>query len=108
MSTFCGSVLRLSTLLPGARGQPFFIVALSGDLLSQIMRKSNLMANANNKCADQPAHTRSLISAFVIRYIDTIILILTKSEISGLQLVSVAEQAGLSLIWSQTRRQGFS
>ena len=52
---------------------------------------------ANNKGADQPVHPRSLINAFVVRCLDSIIPILAKSRISRLQLVSVAEQAGLSL-----------
>ena len=34
--------------------------------------KSCLMPYANNKGADQPAHPRSLISAFVVRYVDSI------------------------------------
>ena len=55
------------------------------------------MQYANNKGADQPAHPRSLISAFIVRWLDSTIPILAKSEISRLQLASVAEQAGLSL-----------
>ena len=39
---------------------------------------------ANNKGADQPAHPRSLISAFVVRYLDSIICILATSKISRL------------------------
>ena len=62
---------------------------------------------ANNKGAEQPAHPRSLISTFVIRYSDSMIPILAKSEISRLELVAVAEQAGLSLTWSQTAKTGF-
>ena len=31
------------------------------------------MSYANNKGADQPAHPRSLISAFVVRWLDSII-----------------------------------
>ena len=42
------------------------------------------MTYANNKGADQPAHQRSLISAFVVRYLDSIICVLAKSEISRL------------------------
>ena len=34
--------------------------------------KMCLMLNANNKGADQPAHPRSLISAFVVRSLDSI------------------------------------
>ena len=41
---------------------------------------------ANNKGADQPAHPRSLISAFVVRCLDSIIHILAKSKISTLKL----------------------
>ena len=37
---------------------------------------------ANNKGADQPAHTRRLISAFVIRLLEGIISKLASSEIS--------------------------
>ena len=62
---------------------------------------------ANNKGADQPAHLRSLISAFVVRCFDSIIPILAKSKISRPKLVSVAEQAGLNLTWSQPRKQVF-
>ena len=38
------------------------------------------MPYANNKGADQSVHSRSLISAFVIRYLDSIIAILAKSK----------------------------
>ena len=62
--------------------------------------------NANNKGANQPAHPRSLISVFVVRCLDSIIPVVSTSEISSLHLASVAAQAGLSLTWSQTRRQG--
>ena len=46
------------------------------------MRKP-VLPYANNKGADQPAHPRSLISAFVVRCLDSISLI-SKSEISSL------------------------
>ena len=42
------------------------------------------MAYANNKGADQPAHPRSLISTFVVRFLDSIIPLLAISEISRL------------------------
>ena len=58
------------------------------------------MPYANNKGADQPAHPRSLISTFVVRCLDSIIPLLAIAEISRLELVSVAEQASLSLTWS--------
>ena len=65
------------------------------------------MPYANSRGADQPAHPRSLISAFVVRCLDSIIPLLAIAEISRLQLVSVAEQAGLSLTWSQPPKTGF-
>ena len=39
------------------------------------------MPYANNKGADQPAYPRSLISAFVVRCLDSIIRIFAKSKI---------------------------
>ena len=66
------------------------------------------MAYANNKGADQPVHLHSLISAFVVCCQDSIIPILAKSKTLGLKLAFVAEQVGLSLIWSQTPEDRFS
>ena len=60
------------------------------------------MPYANKKGADQPAHSRSLISAFVVRCLDSIIPLVSISEISSLYLASVAEKSGLSLPLSQT------
>ena len=65
------------------------------------------MPYANNKGTDQPAHPRSLISAFVVRCLDSIKPLLAIAEISSLYLTSVAEQASLSLTWSQTPKTGF-
>ena len=70
------------------------------------MRKP-VMPYATNKGADQPAHLRSLISAFVVRCLDRIILLLSISEISSLCIASVAEQAGLSFTWSKPPKTGF-
>ena len=52
-------------------------------------------------------HPRSLISAFVVRCLDSIISLVYISHISRLQLASVAEQAGLCLTWSETPKTGF-
>ena len=41
-----------------------------------------LMPYAKNKGADQPAHPRSLISAFVVRSLASIIFLVSRSEIS--------------------------
>ena len=42
------------------------------------------MAYGNNKGADQPVHPQSLISAFIFRCLDRIILKIAKSKISRL------------------------
>ena len=49
----------------------------------------------NNKGADQPAHPRSLISAFVFRLFESII-----------SRLSVAKETGLSLSLSKTPKTG--
>ena len=61
----------------------------------------------SNKGADQPAHLRSLISAFVIRSLESFISKFAKREISTFDPVSVAEQAGLGMILSETQKTGF-
>ena len=65
------------------------------------------MQYANNKGADQPAHPRSLISAIVVRCLDSIIPLVSISETSSLYLASMAVQASPSLTWSQTPKTGF-
>ena len=62
---------------------------------------------ANNEGADQTAHPRSLISAYVIRILERNIAKLATHELSIFQLVSVAEQTGLSLVLSETPKTGF-
>ena len=66
-----------------------------------------LMPYANNKGADQPAHPRILISAFIFRCQDRIIPLVCISEISRFWLVSVAEQVSLCLAWSETPEHPF-
>ena len=44
--------------------------------------KMCLMSYANNKGTDQPAHPHRLISAFVVRSLDSIISLVSRSEIS--------------------------
>ena len=70
--------------------------------------KMCLMSYGNNKGADQPAHPRSLISAFVVRCLDSIISLDSIAEISRLKLASVASQAGLCLGWLETPEDIFS
>ena len=66
------------------------------------------MSYASNKGADQPAHPRSLISAFVVRCLDSIMSLVSVTKISSLMLASVAEQASLSVTWSETPEDTFS
>ena len=70
------------------------------------MRKP-VLPYANNKGTDQPARPRSLISAFVVRCLDSIIPLLGIAKISRSYLAFAAEQAILSLNWSKTPRTGF-
>ena len=50
---------------------------------------------------------RSLISAFVIRFLESIVSKLATSKISIFYLVSVDKQAGLNLTLSETPKTGF-
>ena len=49
--------------------------------MGTMARKPVLRGFANNTGADQPAHPRSLISAFVIRFVESIICKLATGEI---------------------------
>ena len=84
---------------PNLRASITCIWASSQDNLSSVF--------ANNKGADQTAHPRSLISAFVIRSLERIIYRLATSEISIFYLVSLAEQDGLNHTLSETVKTGF-
>ena len=69
-------------------------------------RESLTLLNANNKGADQPAHLRSLVSAFVIRFLESKNTTLATSKISIFLLVYVAEQTGLRLTQSTVPKTG--
>ena len=69
--------------------------------------KTCLRGFANNTGADQPAHPRRLISAYVIPFLKCIISKLASREISIFYLVSVAEETGLNLTLSETPKTGF-
>ena len=60
------------------------------------------MSYANNKGTDQPAYLRSLISAFVVCCLDSIIPPVFISEMSSICLASVAEQDGLSQLVAES------
>ena len=65
------------------------------------------MGFANNKGADEPARLRRQISAFIISLMECIISRLATNEVSIFHLVSVAEQAGLNLTFSETSKTDF-
>ena len=46
--------------------------------------KTRLMSYATNNGADQPAHPRSLISAFVVRCLDSVMSLVSVNKISSL------------------------
>ena len=61
--------------------------------------KKPVLTYANNKGADQPAHPRSLISAFIVRCLDSIFPLVSMSKISSLYLASVAVHRS---VWSES------
>ena len=67
-----------------------------------------LMSYANNKATDQPAHPLSLTSTFDVRCLDSVMSLVSVTKISSHMLASAAEQAGLSLTWSETPEDWFS
>ena len=71
------------------------------------MRKRVLCHIRTTKGADQTAHPHSLISAFVVHCLDSIISLDSIAELSRLKLASVAVQAGLCLAWSETPEDTF-
>ena len=64
-------------------------------------QKTSLWWFANNTGADQPAHPRSLISAFVIHVFESILSRLDTSEISNFKIAFVAEETDLSLAFKK-------
>ena len=66
------------------------------------------MSYANKKGTDQPAHPRSVISAFVVRCLDSIISLDSVAKNFKILLAPVATQAGLSGLVGNSRRQVFS
>ena len=68
------------------------------------MRENLSSGLTNITGADQPVHPRRLISAFVIRFLESIVSNLATGEISTFYLVSVAEETCLNIVLSETRR----
>ena len=98
-------------------GVQFVIVLFSGhsncvifrsrSLIGPRREKTCLRGFANNTGADQPAHPRSLISAFVIRFLDCFICKLATGEFSIFYIVSVAEETSLNLALTESLKTGF-
>ena len=59
------------------------------------------------RIAKMRINQRSLISAFVVCCLDSMIPLVPISKISNLYLASVAEQTGLGLPWLQTLKTDF-
>ena len=53
-------------------------------------------------------HPRSLISTFIVLCLDSVMSLVSVTKSSSLMLASVAEQASLSLTWSETPEDTFS
>ena len=58
-------------------------------------------------CQQQRCRSACTSAQFVVRCLDSTIPLLSKFKIPNLYLASVAEQASLSLTWSQTLKTGF-
>ena len=72
------------------------------------MRKPvHAICEQQRRSAVQPAQPCSLISAYVVRCLDSIIPLLAIVEMSRPWLVSSAKQAGLNLPGSKTPKTGF-
>ena len=76
-------------------------------LIEPRREKPCLRGFANNKSADQPAHPRRLISAIVIRFLQSTISRLATPDISNSWLVSVAEETGFCLALWETPKTVF-
>ena len=74
--------------------------------VSHVIRKPMFAICEQQTCRSACAATQSYQRLFV-SCLDRIISILAKSKISRFQIVSVAEQAGLSLSWLQIPKSGF-
>ena len=69
------------------------------------MRKRGLCHTRTTKAQ---ISLRSLISVFVVRCRDSVMSLVSMTKISSLMLASVAEQASLSLTWTETPEDTFS
>ena len=78
---------------PGSTNSPnifylFAFLSLSFLLYGPDHAEMCLMAYANNKGADQPAHPRSMISTFIVRCLESVICILAISKVSSFKILA--------------------
>ena len=100
----------LATRLSWAKVDPSIVVILNYSrptLNYKRYARNSAVGVCKQKGADQLAHPRSLISAFAIHKLNSIVSKLAPSEISLFYLVSVAEGAGFGMILSDTLKTGF-
>ena len=100
----------LATRLSWAKVDPSIVVILNYSRPTLIIKGTRGIlpyGSANNKGVDQLAHPRSLISAFAIHKLNSIVSKLAPSEISLFYLVSVAQTAGFGMSLSETLKTGF-
>ena len=71
---------------------------LSVQAIWVLMPENLILLHVNNNGTDQPVHPHSLISAIAICSLENAISKLATCKISRFYLVSLAEQAGLSMI----------
>ena len=64
--------------------------------------------HADSKGTDQPVHQCSLIGAFIFHFLQSMVSKLASYIGSAFQLVSITEQLGLSMTWSETLKDMFS
>ena len=85
------------------RHQFFHICMLACNrmMMSRAMRKRVL-------CHMRTTKARSLISAFIVRCLDSVMSLVSVTKMSSLMLASVAAQAGLCLALSETPEDTFS
>ena len=83
------------------------VVTILSTIYGPRREKTCLRGVANNTGADRPAHLRSLVSTFVIRFLESFICKLATGEISIFLIVSVTEETGLNLALTETPKTGF-
>ena len=90
------------------KGPLYLLLLILENIFELGHEKTCLMSYANNKGTDQPVHPSSLIYAFVVHCLDSVMSLVSVTKISSLMLASVAEQASLSLAWSEPPEDTFS